>query len=80
LYKINGQDYIPQTQYTDSNNPDWVKEDKGLLEWLKGKEFEEHYLEQRFSGKEISSPEKEYSLELVKGNSKMWIIYIYREK
>lgn len=78
-YLINGQDYMPQTQYEEDyvKQTDWLKLDDGLLDYLSGKGFEEHYLEQRFSGKEISSPEKEYSLELVKGNTKMWIVYIH---
>lgn len=51
-----------------------VKLDGGLLNYLKSNRFREYFLEQRFSGKEIVSGDNE-SLELVKGNSKIWIIY-----
>ena len=75
-YKINGREYMPQLSYNDTAySRDWVVSNIGLFEWLREKQFEEYFIEQRFSGKEIKSSENEYSLELVKGNSKMWIIY-----
>lgn len=46
----------------------------GLFKWLENRKFKEYFMEQRFSGKEIKSSEND-TLELVKGNSKMWIIY-----
>lgn len=46
----------------------------GLLAYFKNKNFKELFLEQRYSGKEVTSVDNE-SIELVKGNTKIWIIY-----
>lgn len=85
---INGRSYLPQLSYGVSSvvekhldTAPWYTGDtngEGLLKWLDGKKFEEYFLEQRFSGKEIKSSEND-RLELVKGNSKMWIIYLETE-
>lgn len=47
---------------------------QSLLEYVKNKRFKETFLEQRYSGKEVTSEDNE-SIELVKGNTKLWIIY-----
>lgn len=46
----------------------------GLLEYFKGKQFREKFIEQRYSGKEVKASDNE-SLEIVKGNTKIWIVY-----
>lgn len=51
----------------------------GLLRYFKGdnnepRKFKETFLEQRYSGKQITSEDNE-SIEVVKGNSKIWIVY-----
>lgn len=56
---INGVKYTPK---------------QSLLDYFSGKQFKETFLEQRYSGKEVTSEDNE-SIELVKGNTKIWIIY-----
>ena len=46
----------------------------GLEKYLTGKQFKESFLEQRYSGKQLTSSDNE-SIEIVKGNTKLWIIY-----
>lgn len=58
---INGYEYEPQVA-------------GGLLNYLVSNKFQESFLEQRYSGKEVTSEDNE-TLELVKGNTKLWIIY-----
>lgn len=58
---INGVEYSPQV-------------DGGLLKYFEGKQFKEFFLEQQYSGKQVTSEDNE-TLEIVKGNKKMWIIY-----
>ena len=58
---INGYKYTPQLS-------------GGLLNYLTSHKFQEQFLEQRYSGKEVTSEDNE-TLELVKGNTKLWIIY-----
>lgn len=62
-YTINGYKYEPQY-----NKPG------GLYKYLNSNKFRETFFEQRYSGKEIISEDNE-SIELVKGNTKTWIIY-----
>lgn len=47
---------------------------QALKDYLTSREFNETFLEQRYSGKEVVSEDNE-SIELVKGNTKIWIIY-----
>lgn len=58
---INGVEYDPQVE-------------GGLLKYFEGKQFKEFFLEQQYSGKQVTSEDNE-TLEIVKGNKKMWIIY-----
>lgn len=46
-----------------------------LHDYLKNREFSEMFLEQKYSGKEVVSEVYKESIELVKGNTKIWIIY-----
>ena len=46
----------------------------GLEKYIEGKQFKESFLEQRYSGKQLTSSDNE-SIEIVKGNTKLWIIY-----
>ena len=46
----------------------------GLEKYIEGKKFKESFLEQRYSGKQLTSSDNE-SIEIVKGNTKLWIIY-----
>lgn len=46
----------------------------GLEKYVSGKQFKESFLEQRYSGKQLTSSDNE-SIEIVKGNTKLWIIY-----
>ena len=46
----------------------------GLEKYLTRKQFKESFLEQRYSGKQLTSSDNE-SIEIVKGNTKLWIIY-----
>lgn len=63
---INGVNYKPD--YKKNTNI------TSLLDYLKNRRFKETFLEQRYSGKEVTSEDNE-SIELVKGNTKLWIIY-----
>ena len=56
---INGVKYTPK---------------QSLLQYFNGRQFKETFLEQRYSGKEVKSEDNE-SIELVKGNTKIWIVY-----
>ena len=46
-----------------------------LHDYLKNREFSEMFLEQKYSGKEVVAEEYKESIELVKGNTKIWIVY-----
>ncbi len=67
----------------DTKGDKWINNEKyhpamggKLREYLENHKFKEYFLEQRYSGKEVHSTDKDSaSLELVKGNSKIWIIY-----